>query len=136
VIVGESLGGPIAAHLAKDVAPGALILVSTFTSVPNLARTLYWYLPVRLLARFQYPTAAYVARVHVPTLVIHSRDDKTIPFLHGEELRKRASGPAQLLEIFGDHNAAFMLSRPMLTEGMRSFLEAHCILKASGALAR
>ena len=136
VIVGESLGGPIAAHLAKDVAPGALILVSTFTSVPNLARTLYWYLPVRLLARFQYPTAAYVARVHVPTLVIHSRDDETIPFLHGEELRRRASGSAQLLEIFGDHNAAFMLSRPKLTEGMRSFLEAHRILKASGALAR
>jgi uncharacterized protein len=66
VIVGESLGGPIAAHLAKNVAPGALILVSTFTSVPDLARTFYWYLPVRLLARFWYPTATYVARVHVP----------------------------------------------------------------------
>jgi uncharacterized protein len=136
VIVGESLGGPIAAHLAKDVAPGALILVSTFTSVPNLASNLYWYLPVRLLARIQYPTAEYVTRVHVPTLVIHSRDDETIPFSHGEELRRRASGPAQLLEIFGDHNAAFMLSRPKLTEGMRSFLEAHCILKTPGALVR
>jgi pimeloyl-ACP methyl ester carboxylesterase len=136
VIVGESLGGPIAAHLAKDVAPGALILVSTFTSVPNLARSLYWYLPVRLLARFQYPTAAYVAHVQVPTLVIHSRDDEMIPFLHGEELCRHTSGSAQLLEIFGDHNAAFMLSRPKLTEGMRSFLEAHSILKASGAFAR
>jgi len=136
VIVGESLGGPIAAHLAKDVAPGALILVSTFTSVPDLARTFYWYLPVRLLARFRYPTAAYVARVHVPTLVIHSRDDETIPFLHGEELGRRASGPKQLLEIFGDHNAAFMLSRAKLTEGTRSFLETHGILKASGTPAR
>jgi fermentation-respiration switch protein FrsA (DUF1100 family) len=136
VIVGESLGGPIAAHLAKDVAPGALILVSTFTSAPSLARALYWYLPVRLLARFHYPTAEYVACVHAPTLVIHSRDDETIPFLHGEELRRRASGPAQLLEIFGDHNAAFMLSRPKLTEGMRRFLEAHGILKTSGAPAR
>jgi len=136
VIVGESLGGPIAAHLAKNVAPAALILVSTFTSVPDLARTFYWYLPVRLLVRFQYPTAAYVARVHVPTLVIHSRDDEMIPFLHGEELRRRASGSAQLLEIFGDHNASFMLSRPKLTEGVRSFLEAHRILKASSPLAR
>jgi hypothetical protein len=59
-----------------------------------------------------------------------------IPFLHGEELRRRASGPAQLLEIFGDHNAAFMLSRPKLAEGIRGFLEAHCILKASDKLAR
>ena len=132
VIVGESLGGPIAAHLAKDVVPGALILVSTFTSAPNLARDLYWYLPVRLLARFRYPTAAYVAQVRVPTLVVHSRDDETIPFSHGEELRRRASGPTQLLEIFGGHNAAFMLSRPKLTQGIQSFLEAHCILTASG----
>jgi pimeloyl-ACP methyl ester carboxylesterase len=136
VIVGESLGGPIAAHLAKNVAPGALILVSTFTSVPDLARSFYWYLPVRLLARFRYPTAAYVASVHVPTLVIHSRDDETVPFLHGEELHRRASGPAQLLEIFGDHNGGFMLSGPKLTEGMRSFLEAHGIMKGSGALHR
>jgi uncharacterized protein len=128
VIVGESLGGPIAAHLAKDVTPGALILVSTFTSVPDLARTFYWYLPVRLLARFRYPTAAYVARVNVPTLVIHSREDETIPFLHGEELRRRAGGPAELLEIFGDHNATFMLNRPELIAGIRSFLEAHSIL--------
>jgi pimeloyl-ACP methyl ester carboxylesterase len=128
VIVGESLGGPIAAHLAKDVAPGALILVSTFTSVPNLARKLYWFLPVRQLARFQYPTADYVARVRAPTLVVHSRDDEMIPFLHGEELCRRASGSAQLLEIFGDHNAAFMLSGPKLAAGMRSFLEAHSIL--------
>ena len=136
VIVGESLGGPIAAHLAKNVAPGALILVSTFTSVPDLARTFYWYLPVRLLARFWYPTATYVARVHVPTLVIHSRDDETVPFLHGEELQRRAGGPAQLLETFGDHNAGFMLSGPRLTEGMRSFFEAHSIMNASGGLAR
>jgi uncharacterized protein len=133
VIVGESLGGPIAAHLAKDVAPGALILVSTFISVPNLARTIYWFLPVRLLARFQYPTGAYVARVHVPTLVIHSRDDEMIPFLHGEELRRRTSGPAQLLEIIGDHNAALMLSRLKLMDGMRGFLMMHCILKPLGA---
>jgi hypothetical protein len=52
--------------------------------------------------------------------------------LHGEELRRLAGGSAQLLEIFGDHNAGFMLSGPKLTKGIRSFLEAHCILKASG----
>jgi fermentation-respiration switch protein FrsA (DUF1100 family) len=70
------------------------------------------------------------------TLVVHSRDDEMIPFPHGEELHRRASGPAQLLEIVGDHNAAFMLSGPKLIQGMRSFLEAHGILKASVALAR
>jgi uncharacterized protein len=136
VIMGESLGGPIAAELAKDVNPGALILVSTFTSIPDLARRFYWYLPVRLLARFRYSSAAYVARVHAPTLVIHSRDDELIPLWHGEELRRCASGSAELLEIHGSHNAAYMLSRPILITGIRRFFEAHGILKDSGANSR
>ena len=124
VIFGESLGGAIAAHLAKDVASaGALILVSTFTSAPDLASELYWYLPVRLLARFQYPTAEYVSRVRVPTLVIHSQGDEIVPFSHGRKLFERAMGPKAFLEISGDHNAGFLTSGATLTRGLRSFLQ-------------
>lgn len=124
VIFGESLGGPIAANLAKDVSPGALVLASTFTSAPDLASNLYWFLPVRLLARFHYPTAEYVVRVHVPTLVIHSRTDEIVPFSHAEAIFRRANEPKQLLEIRGDHNSALLVSRQQITEGMRRFLEA------------
>lgn len=60
-----------------------MILASKFTSVLNLASNLYWYLPVRLLARIQYPT---VAQVRAPTLAIHSRDDEIRAFSHGEAL--------------------------------------------------
>jgi uncharacterized protein len=131
VIVGESLGGPIAAHLASSVSPAALILISTFSSVLDLARAFYWYLPVRLLARFRYPTTEYLARVRAPTLVVHSRDDRTIPFSHGEQLRRHAGGPAQLLEIFGDHNAALMLSRPVLIQGLRRFFADAGVMPAA-----
>jgi fermentation-respiration switch protein FrsA (DUF1100 family) len=124
VIFGESLGGPIAANLAKDVSPGALVLASTFTSVPDLASNFYWFLPVRLLARFHYPTAEYTARVHVPTLVIHSRTDEIVPFSHAEAIFRRANERKQLLEIRGDHNSALLVSRQQITEGMRRFLEA------------
>jgi fermentation-respiration switch protein FrsA (DUF1100 family) len=128
VIVGESLGGPIAANLAKDVSPGALVLASTFTSAPDLASNFYWYLPVRLLARFHYPTAEYVARVHAPTLVIHSRTDEIVPFSHAEAIFRRANEPKQLLEIRGDHNSALQVSRQQITGGMERFLEAHRVL--------
>ncbi len=129
VIVGESLGGAIAAHLAKDVATaGALVLLSTFTSAPDLASEFYWYLPVRLLARFQYPTAEYVSHVRAPTLVIHSRDDEIAPFSHGRKLFERAAGPKAFLEISGDHNAGFLMSGSTLTQGVRSFLQAHGLL--------
>jgi fermentation-respiration switch protein FrsA (DUF1100 family) len=124
VISGESLGGPIAANLAKDVSPGALVLASTFTSAPDLASNFYWFFPVRLLARFHYPTAEYVVRVHVPILVIHSRTDEIVPFSHAEAIFRRANEPKQLLEIRGDHNSALLVSWQQITEGMRRFLEA------------
>jgi uncharacterized protein len=130
VIAGESLGGAVAAELAHKTDPAALILASTFTSAPDLARRFYWYLPVRLLARFEYPTAEHVAAVRAPLLVIHSRDDEIVPFSHAEELMRRATGPKQLLEIFGDHNAGFLMSGPRFVEGMRAFLATHGLVKA------
>ncbi len=90
----------------------------------NMVRTLYWFLPVRLLARFHYPTAEYVARVHVPTLVIHSRTDEIVPSSHAEAIFRCANELKQLLEIRGDHNSALLVSRQQIMEGMRRFLEA------------
>jgi uncharacterized protein len=124
VIFGESLGGPIAAHLATDVSPGALILASTFSSAPDLASGFYWFLPVRLLARFHYPTAEYVVRVHAPTLLLHSRTDEIVPFSHAEAIFRRANEPKELLEIRGDHNSALLVSRQQIAAGVQRFLEA------------
>jgi fermentation-respiration switch protein FrsA (DUF1100 family) len=112
------------ANRAKDVSPGALVLASTFTSAPDLASNFYWFLPVRLLAGFHYPTAEYVAREHAPALVIHSRTDEIVPFSHAEAMFRRANEPKQFLEIRGDHNSALLASRQQITEDMPRFLEA------------
>ena len=42
--------------------PRALVLASTFTSVPDLAAEIYPFLPVRLLSRFEYNTLDALAR--------------------------------------------------------------------------
>ena len=60
IIFGRSLGGSVAAWQARSHKPGALILESAFTSVPNLAAKLYPYLPVKLLSRFKYDTEGYL----------------------------------------------------------------------------
>lgn len=132
ILFGESLGGAVAAQLASEVTPGAVILASAFTSAPDLASHHYWYMPVRLLARIHFPTAAYLARVRAPVLIIHSRDDEIVPFSHGEELFRRAPEPKAFLEIRGDHNAGFLLSASTFTEGVRRFLLAHGLLGADG----
>lgn len=125
LIFGESLGGPIAAELARSVAPGALVLASTFTSAPDLASKFYGFLPVRLLARYQYPTARFVDAVRRPLLVIHSRDDEIVPFSQGEEIFRRGHDPKQFVEIFGDHNAGFLMSQSQVVAGLQKFLAAH-----------
>jgi fermentation-respiration switch protein FrsA (DUF1100 family) len=125
VVFGESLGGAIAAHLAKDVTPAALIVTSAFTSVPELASKFYWYLPVRLLARIHFPTADYIERVRAPVLIIHSRDDEIAPFSHAQTLLRRANEPKAFLEIEGDHNTGFLLSEQKVRDGLRRFVEMH-----------
>ena len=125
VVHGHSLGAAIAAQLVRGRQAAALILESPFTSVPDVARTHYWFLPVRWLSKFEYPTADYVRDVHVPTLIIHSPQDEIIPVRLGREVFKQANEPKSFLEISGDHNAGFLLSGARYMEGLRTFLRDH-----------
>ena len=121
VVFGRSLGGAIASRLAREVGPAALIVESSFTSVPDLASEIYWYFPVRLLSRFEYPTAKNLSIVKAPVLVIHSREDNLIPFAHGERNFASAKEPKTFLPIRGDHNEGFFVSKNYVP-GLRKFL--------------
>ncbi len=123
VIFGRSLGGAVAAKLAADNPAGALILESSFTSVPDLGAQLYPFLPVRLLSRYQYDTRAYVQNVEAPVLIVHSRDDETIPYEHGRALYQAAPEPRRLLDLQGSHNRGFIESRKVYLAGLEDFLE-------------
>lgn len=122
VLFGESLGGGVAAQLAAETRPGALVLASTFTSVPDLGAELYPLLPVRLLARVRYDTLARLSRIACPVLVIHSRNDDIIPFAHGRRLFEAARAPKQLLEIEGGHNTGFVFGRQAWVRQFDEFL--------------
>jgi len=122
VLFGRSMGAAIAAHLARKVEAGGVILESAFTSAPDLAGRYYWYLPVRWLARFHYATADYVDDIRSPLLIVHSPQDEIVPFEHAREIYRRAREPKTLLEILGDHNQGFLLSGPRYTEGLGRFI--------------
>lgn len=110
IVMGRSLGGAVAAFLAREVEPAALILESSFTSMAELARHHYPYLPVEWLLRSHYPTLDRLRGVQVPALVIHSRHDEIIPFAHGQRLFRALSGEKRFLAIDGGHNDAFLRS--------------------------
>ena len=124
VVFGRSLGGAIAAYNAAGNRPGALILESAFTSVPDMAAYMYPMLPVRLLSRFDFNTKKALQSVRCPVLIIHSPDDEIIPFENGQQLYQAASEPKRIFEIRGGHNDGFLVSGQKYIDGISSFIAA------------
>ena len=122
VIFGRSLGASVASRLASEQQPLALIVESSFTSIPDIAQDLYPWLPARWLSRLSHATRDYVRDVRCPILIVHSRDDEIIPFRHGEAIFAAANEPRTLLPIHGSHNDAFLLDERTYVEGLRTFL--------------
>lgn len=122
VLFGESLGGGVASWLAAKNRPAALVLASTFTSVPDMGADLYPLLPIRLLANIRYDSLAQLAQIACPLLVIHSRNDDIIPFAHGQRLFDAARPPKQFLEIAGGHNEGFVFARDDWVRRLDGFL--------------
>lgn len=122
IIFGRSLGAAVAAELAGEHRPAALILESAFTSVPDIAQDAYWYLPARWLSTFEYATINEVRGSAAPVLVIHSRDDEIIPYHHGRAVYEAAPEPKRLLTLRGSHNNGFLLSEAAYRRGIDAFL--------------
>ena len=125
VLFGESLGGAVAAWLAEKKSPGALVLESSFTSLPDMAARLYPFLPVRWLCRFRYNTLERISRIACPVLVAHSRQDEMIPFSHGQRLYAAAREPKAFLEMKGSHNSGRDETGSAYSIAVRGFLEKH-----------
>lgn len=125
VLFGRSLGSAIAAEIAKGKNPVALIIESSFTSVPDLGQKLYPWLPVRLISKFEYATIKKMGAITCPKLIIHSPEDEIVPFNLGKDLYNKAFQPKEFLEIRGSHNEGFLISGSLYTEGLRRFLDKY-----------
>lgn len=136
VLVGESLGGAVAARLAADERPGALVLASSFVSVPELAAELYPWLPARQLVRYRYDTLASLKRVSCPVFIAHSPQDDIVPFHHGERLFAAAKEPKTFLELAGGHNDGFLFTREAWGDELARFLEQHLPRGAANPVSR
>jgi len=100
ILFGRSLGGAVAAQLARERPPAGLVLESTFTSVPDIGAEVYPWLPVRLLSHIRYDSLSAIRSFHFPVLVVHSPGDGIIPYHHGRRLFEAANPPKQFLEKF------------------------------------
>lgn len=122
IITSHSLGGSVASYLAGKVTPKALIVEGSFTSMTDMGKLYYPYLPIRLLVRQRYNSINHLKTVHCPVLIIHSPDDRVVPFFMGKALYKAANPPKRFLEIHGSHNNAILDSREEYTNAIIEFI--------------
>jgi len=121
VMMGESLGGAVAVDLAaKDGAKG-LVLISTFTNLPDVAAYHYPIFPVRLLMRTRLDAVGQIANYKGPLLQMHGEDDTIVPIRIGRRLFDAANEPKQLL-IFPHHDHNDTLPEQFF-DALRLFLE-------------
>jgi fermentation-respiration switch protein FrsA (DUF1100 family) len=102
---GFSLGTGVAVTLAAEQPVGKLILEAPYTSLADVAASLFPMFPIRLVMKDQFRSDERIARVGAPLLIMHGARDATIPIMFGERLLALAHEPKQFVRFpEGDHN--------------------------------
>ncbi len=117
--LGESLGGAVSIRLATRRPCAAVAVVSTFTSLRDVARRHYG--PLAALAGDRFDSASLVGTLTVPFFAAHGDRDEIVPYELGERLFLAAPSPKRFLRIPGArHNDVF--EHPTLIEELARFL--------------
>lgn len=100
IIAGTSLGGAAAVYTAfcqKDATqqPAALVLTATFSSMVDVAGSLYPWLPVGVLLVDRYPSAERIPDVKCPVVILHGDQDRLVYPKHGRTLFDAAAAESE-----------------------------------------
>lgn len=123
VYFGESLGAAVAVELASVDPPAALILRSPFTSLTDVGRVHYPWLPVGSLLKDRYPSAERIKTVLIPTMVVAGEADSIVPIAQSREICAAAPGCEHVVAIPGaDHNAPALVAGSGVMDEVATFV--------------
>ncbi|HVS12816.1 MAG TPA: alpha/beta hydrolase [Thermoanaerobaculia bacterium] len=123
VYFGESLGAGVAVELAARRHPAAVVLRSPFTSLADIGRLHYPFLPVRLLLRDRFAAIDRIAEVGAPLLIVAGDRDSIVPMRSSRALYEAAREPKRWVVIPGaDHNDLELLAGPRMLDEVVAFL--------------
>lgn len=104
VLMGHSLGGGVVTQLAAEDGARALVLISTFTSLPDVGKEHMPWLAPEAIMQNRFNSREALARYPGPVLISHGEADQLIPMAQAEALFAVAQGPKQLVTIPGGHH--------------------------------
>lgn len=107
LLCGESLGCGVATGVAADasVPIEGVVLLTPWDSLPNLAQTLYWYLPARWLVRDRYDNIGNMEGFPGRVAVVLAEHDEIVPKRQGLRLYEALSCEKRLWILKGaGHN--------------------------------
>jgi fermentation-respiration switch protein FrsA (DUF1100 family) len=109
ILIGQSLGGGVAAHLAASQGCKALVLQKTFTSLPDVAQAKFPFVPAHYLMRNRFDSSLAVEAYDGPVHQSHGETDRVIPFRFGKQLFEKTSHPLSKFVNLGQcgHNDGY-----------------------------
>ena len=119
IIAGRSIGGGVAAELARNVQPALLVLESTFTSMTEVSAKHYPFMPTSLIVKHEYETLYKLKEIHCPIVIAHSKNDEVIPYEHSQRNYAAANEPKNFIELQGGHGNGFLFSLNSYVRGLQ-----------------
>ena len=104
VIYGQSLGGNLASVVAtqRQAEIDGLVLEGAFSSHKDIAANSVGILG-RMIVSEKYSSYKAIQEFKKPVLIIHSTEDKTVPFELGQKIYDHANPPKELYKIKNCH---------------------------------
>ncbi len=118
VLSGTSLGTGVAAEMARRGRGARLVLVTPYTSIPDLVADRVPGAPAELLVSDRFATLEKTRDIHVPTLVIHGDADEVVPFTMGQKVARAIAGARFLRVAGGRHGDLFVRDGPRLFDAI------------------
>lgn len=102
IVYGHSLGSAVAAELALRRLPiCALVLEGAFTSMADMARAEYPWIPIDVLLHQRFDTRAKLSRIDVPIAFVHGGADEIVPRTMMDRLYAAARGSKRAIVVPG-----------------------------------
>ena len=124
-LLGHSVGGAVAIDLASRRPVAGLAAFCSFTSLADMTRLHYPFLPTTLL-RHRFDSERKLRTMTLPTLIGHAGADRIVPPAMSDRLAAAAAGPVTRFVVTGaDHNEFFSAGAPTILAALSRFLNEH-----------